>query len=105
MSFERSRTNAIGPAFSSADCRGTAAYRSFLSRIGEGQAWALSSCEGELDFPQKSVLVSDSSPVHRALLQGDARSRVRNFGLGGIVSDCFKELWLPSGPGQVAVEI
>ncbi|OLP90103.1 hypothetical protein AK812_SmicGene28398 [Symbiodinium microadriaticum] len=71
---------------------GTAAYRSFLSRIGEGQAWALSSCEGELDFPQKSVLVSDSSPVHRALLQGDARA-----GAG-----CSRDLGLPpTGPGAL----
>ncbi|CAE7699559.1 unnamed protein product, partial [Symbiodinium necroappetens] len=62
------RTNAIGPAFSLAESRGTAA--SGLS----------------------SVLVSDSSPVHRALLQGDARA-----GAG-----CSRDPGLPpTGPGAL----
>ena len=75
VSFERSRTNTCGPAFSLADFRGTGAYRSYRHRVDSGEAWALTSCEGVLDFPQRSILASDSSLVHPtflALLQGDA---------------------------------
>ena len=75
VSFERSRTNAVGPTFSLAEFRGTSAYFSYLDRVADGRAWALTSCEGVLDFPQRSIVASDSSLVHPtflALLQGDA---------------------------------
>ena len=79
VSFERSRTNAVGPCFQLSDFRSLSAHLDFCTKAAENQVWALSSCEGVLDFPPRpsvlSVLVSDSLPVHptfKALLQGDA---------------------------------
>ena len=76
VSFERSRTNCVGPSFSLGSFRGTSAYEEFVELQALGQGWALSACEGRFSLPARpALLVSDETPVYpafRALLQGDA---------------------------------